>query len=250
MNLSSSGLLLAVIWFCSQSLSAESMDLVRDEDYIPFQVELIEEVDTEFGLLRKGERMVIIRPAGTDSIRVEIPRKGILTLPAGVTNLSEEIKQTKESENPNMRLDPRMSFFLANRVVTGESNWQDILPPNVLYASSRWILLYGDARSEATKQAVIAASEYYGALEQSEKTATIFVYMDVPGSKAAIQRLADTVAPTIQCMPGYLSQGYSHSLDHIGKDAELPLLVELASSGRILHKVSGIEQITMWLQQR
>jgi hypothetical protein len=142
-----------------------------------------------------------------------------------------------------------MSFFLANRVVTGESLWQNILPLNSLHASDRWILLYGNAKTEETKQAVIAANRHYENLSSEARSRTVFVYMDVPGDKTAVQQLADSVRPKIQCMPGYLSRGYSSSFDHLGKEDELPLLVEVASSGRILDRVNGVEEVTNWLSK-
>jgi hypothetical protein len=231
-----------------QLLSASSIDLIQDEDYIPFQAMLTQDIDAEQGPLRQGERIVVIRPISKNTVHVEVPRKGFHTLHVDVTNLVEEIKARKNSKDPNFRLDPRMSFFLANRVVTGESAWQHVLRTDLIFTAERWILLYGDAQKESAKQAVVAASDYYSKLDPELREKTIFVYMDVPGNKAAIQELANTTQPTIQCMPGYLSRGYSRSFDHLGQDTQLPLLVELASSGRVLHQVESLEQVVAWLE--
>lgn len=248
LNRTSLYLSLIILSLLNQSLNAESTtDLIRDEDYIPFYAELQKEIVTEVGSLRSGERVVVLRPIDDDRIRVDVSRKGTASLPLDATNLAAEIKRAKHTDDPNIKLVPRMSFFLANRVVSGGSGWQNPIPGEMVYAAKRWILLYGDAEVDSTKVAVAAASEFYNTLPDHVRKQTVFVYMDVYGKKAAIQNLAEQLKPSIHCMPGYLSRGYSKSLDHINNDLEFPQLVEVASSGRILDQISGTEEITNWL---
>lgn len=251
MNLYSRNLLCS-LWTCIvtfQGLWANNVDLIRDESLIPFYAELNQAVETDTGALSGGERVVVIRPETPGSVRVEAPRKGIFTLPVEVTNLAEEIEHAKNADASNVRQVPRMSFFFANRIISGESGWQDPVHADMIYACKRWIILYGDANKESTKSTVIAASKYYETLAPAEQELTLFVYLDVPGDKVAIQELADAIAPKIHSMPGYLSKGYAKSLDQIEAGAEFPQLVEVASSGRILERANGLEAVMAWLNR-
>lgn len=226
----------------------DSADRFPGEDYIPFYVEIVQDYETEQDTLKKGSRAVVLRPVSATQLRVSIARTGTFTLPASVTNVSEEIARLQSSDDPNLQIVPRMSFFLANRIVSGESGWLNPIRYETLNASSRWFLLYGDASDDATTESVIAASKFYDALEPAERAKTAFVFMDIPGNKKAITKLADTTQPSIQCMPGYLSKGYAESLDHIDRNQAFPQLVEVASSGRIIRHISGSEAICAWLQ--
>ena len=251
MNLYSKDVLRSLLTciFMFQVLWADDVDLIRDEALIPFYAKLNQMVETEVGSLAEGERVVVIRPENCESVRVEVPRKGIVTLPVEVTNIAAEIERAKNTDASNIRQVPRMSFFFANRIISGESGWQNSLHADMIYAFTRWVILYGDASQESTKSAVIAASQYYEALAPAEQATTLFVYLDVRGNKVAIHQLADTVAPKIHSMPGYLSKGYAKSLDQVEAGAELPQLVEVASSGRILERVNGLEAIMAWLNR-
>ena len=242
--------MLIIAFFSLSNLVAEDCgNLIQDEDFIPFHAIIEKEIETELGALKKGERVVVIRPIDAETIRVNVPRKGFLTLPLNATSISFEIERAKNTEDPNYRIVPRMSFFLANRVMSGESSWQDLVHGGMVYRCKRWILLYGNAEMEATRSVVAAANEFYKNLNDSERKETIFVYMDVPGNKKAIQELAEDLSPSIQCMPGYLSRSYSKSLDHINQNLKLPQLVEVASSGRMICQLHGQEQILDWLQK-
>lgn len=251
MNLYNKNVLRSLLsWMlASQALSARNVDLVRDEALIPFYAELNQIVETEAGTLAKGERVVVIRPESHESVRVEAPRKGIITLPVEVTNLTAEIERAKNADAYDFKQVPRMALFLANRIVSGESLWQHVIPADVIYSCERWVMLYGDASTEATKSAVVAASKCYEGLSLAEQKTTMFVFLDVFGNKSAIQQLANSVQPKIHTMPGYLSKGYARSLDHIEADSELPQLLEVAPSGRILSRANGLEVIIASLDQ-
>lgn len=243
----------SLYYFCFSVLSVfafaeDSADRFPGEDYIPFYVEIVQDYEVGTETLKKGSRAVVIRPVSATQLRVSVARTGTFTLPATVTNVHEEIACLQNSDDPNLRIVPRMSFFLANRIVSGESGWLNPIRYETLNASSRWFLLYGDASDDATTESVIAASKFYDALEPAERANTTFVYMDIPGNKKAITKLADTTQPSIQCMPGYLSKGYVESLDHIDRNQVFPQLVEVASSGRIIRHINGSDAICAWLQ--
>lgn len=218
-------------------------DRFPDEDFIPFYVELTQDYQAEQANLKKGTRAVVLRPVGSTRLRVSISRSGTFTIPASASNVHEEIERMQGSDDPNLRIVPRMSFFLGNRIMTGESGWQNPLRNDVINAASRWFLLYGNAKDAETSEAVSTASKFYNALTAAERARTVFVYMDLPGNKEAIAKLADAMEPSIQCMPGYLSKGYSKSLDHIELNQEMPQLVEVASSGRVLRHVKGLDAV-------
>jgi len=245
-----------ILTFCISFLvthfanAAASIDLMVDEDWIPLYVELNTKIDTEIGTLHPKERVIVLRPLTKDTIRVDVPRKGITTLPMEVTNLSAEIEHLKNSKDSRVTIVPRMALFLANRVASGVSMWQDIVPAEEVYSTKRWMLLYGDATEASTREAVVAANEYYARLPDEVKETLLFVYMDVAGDKVAIKDLAESANPKIECMPGYLSKGYSQSFDHLAKGKNLPQLVEVASSGRILDQVTGIDEIINLLERK
>ena len=244
-------LTLLVLFQVTSLFAAEDAqeDLFPDEDLIPFYVEIVEDFESEVGLLQKGDRVVVVRPIGADHLRVNLSRKGTTTVPSRVTNVTAEISRIKRGEDVNLKIVPRMSFFLANRVMSGESEWQNPVPGDVINTSKRWFLLYGDAREPATREAVRAASGFYDSLQPSERAETVFVYMDVPGNKEAIRELAESINPSIQCMPGYLSRGYAKSLDQLNPREALPQLVEVASSGRMKRHILGAEAVKNCLQR-
>lgn len=243
-----------VYYFCLFTLSfiagAETQKAQRfpDEDYIPFYAELTQSYATDQGVLKKGTRAVVLRPVGATQLKVSISRLGTFTLPAMVTDVHEEIERLQDSTDPNLRTVPRMSFFLANRIMSGESGWQDPVRSEVINATSRWLLLYGDASHPETSAAVVAASKFYDNLLPEERAKTVFVFMDIRGDKQAIAKLAATTRPSIQSMPGYLSKGYSKSLDHLDLNQAFPQLVEVASSGRIIHHAKSPEAVRAWLE--
>lgn len=228
--------------------AADRIDLIADEDWIPLHAELTAELDTDIGTLYPGERVVVLRPLTKDTVRVDVPRKGVTTLAVEATNLSVEIENLKSVKDIRVRIVPRMSLFLANRVASGVSMWQDIVPAEKVYSTKRWLLLYGDATQAPTREAVVAANKYYASLSDEVKETLLFVYMDVPGNKSAIQDLAEYSNPKIDCMPGYLSKGYSQSLDHLVAEKDLPQLVELASSGRVINEAVGVAEIIDFLK--
>lgn len=238
----------AICFFQHILLASVEIDLIHDEDYIPFYAILEKAVDTDIGRLDTGQRVVVIRPVDSSHIRVNVSRKGTTTIPVDVTNLASEISKIKGNMVPNLEIVPRMSFFIANRIVSGESNWKITLRGDRVKKYKRWILLYGDASLEFMPEVVSAASDHYNKLSDADREITLLVYMDVTGVKKSIQELADMVHPSIQCMPGYLSQAYARSFDHIDDDSGLPQIVEVASSGRILHHAAGVAEVKKWLQ--
>ena len=238
--------------FCGYQLAATAseIDIIQDEDYIPFYAHLEHEIDTEVGRLELGQRVVVIRPVDSSHVRVDVSRKGTATIPVSATDLASEMEKIKSKAVPNVELVPRMSFFLGNRIVSGESNWKVTLRGDRVKQYKRWILLYGDALNESIDNIISIASEHYNDLPDVERDQTLFVYMDIVGNKKSIQDLASRIQPSIQCMPGYLSQAYSRSFDHIDFDRELPQIVEVASSGRLLDSANGTDGVKAWLQDK
>jgi hypothetical protein len=251
MKLHNISFLFCIIFFITTSARADvGIDVIRDEDYIPFQAIMQRDWHTQDGSLLAGERVVVLRPLSSDSIRVDVARKGIFTLPVDATDVCLEIDRAKKSTDSNFKLIPRMALFLTNRMISGESGWQNPLPIERVYAFDRWILLYGDANTEDTRAAVTKAIDFYSSLPENECIQTALLYMDVVGNKAAIQLMAEELEPSIQCMPGYLSKGYTGSLDHINADHGLPQLVEVASSGRIIDRVEGLQAVDGWFDKQ
>lgn len=238
----------SLLLITTQVRAENAVDLIRDEDYLPFYTVMNRAVVTEDGSLSVGERVVVLRPMTATSLRVDVPRKGVFTVPIEATDVEAEIDQAKQSTAQGVPLVPRMALFLTNRMISGESGWQNTLPVEHVHAFKRWILLYGDAQTEATHSVVSMASEYYQLLPQQERARTAFLYMDVAGNKAAIQQMAETLEPSIQCMPGYLSRGYARSLDQMDVSRALPQLIEVAPSGRILDHAIGVLAVRNWLE--
>lgn len=214
------------------------------EELLPFQAELTQDFlpEDKSVKLEKGTLFIILRPLDNDLLLVEFPRKGVYKISPSITNVSDYVKKAEENEKTNGRV-PRMSYFLANKIISGESGWQYPLRSETVNRFSRWILLYGDSTEESTIVAIKCADNYYRELSDEGRTRTTLIYMDTNGDKAGIQSIADTLKPSIQSMPGYLSRGYSKSLAHIDDLEQLPVLVETKSSGRIVSKREGLEQI-------
>ena len=90
--------MLIIAFFSLSNLVAEDCgNLIQDEDFIPFHAIIEKEIETELGALKKGERVVVIRPIDAETIRVNVPRKGFLTLPLNATSISSEIERAKNT---------------------------------------------------------------------------------------------------------------------------------------------------------
>lgn len=227
--------------------------IIDDEDYLPFMVELTEDyLPSEADqALSAGLRVVIVRMENDQVMVVDVPRRGVFKIPAVVTNAEVEIERTKSlsrNSDGNFLLVPRMAMFLANRVVDAETKWEYPVRSHIVNRMQNWYLLYGYSGDADTAEAIRMASNFYSSLPEIERKKTLFVYMDIEGNKAGIQSYYDTLKPSIQTMPGYLSKGYTKALSHVNVDSDsTPLLVHVASSGRILSKHIGLEEIESYL---
>ena len=225
-------------------------DLIRDEDFIPFYAHIESEFVSSVGKLEVGERVVVIRPVDERSVLVEASRKGHFIIPVENTDLRREIEKARSTiaDGEFTKMIPRMAFFLTGRLISGESKWSRRMPTEEVYDFNRWILLYGDGASQSARVALNAANAYYSSLSEVEREHIALVYMDVSGSNPIIRTLAEEIGPSFQCVPGYLSVGYTESFDHLSGD-NLPQLVEVASSGRILARAEGADAVKDWLER-
>lgn len=224
---------------------------IEDEDYLPFMVEITEEYlpNGAEQALSEGQRVIVIRMENDQVMVVDVPRRGVFKIPAEVTTAVVEVEKTKalsQRSDGNFILVPRMAMFLANRVVDAETEWEYPVRSHIVNRMQDWYLLYGHSEDADTGEAIRMASEFYSALPEVERQKTMFVYMDIEGNKPGIQSYYDTLKPSIQTMPGYLSKGYSKVLNHVNGDS-VPLLVHVASSGRILSKHVGLGEIESFL---
>ena len=227
---------------------------LEDEDYLPLMIEMTEDYLPSGAeeTLSEGQRIVVIRMENDQAMVVDVPRRGVFKIPADVTNASVEIDRTKglsKRHDENFLLVPRMAMFLANRVVDAETKWEYPVRSHIVNLMQNWYLLYGHSDNAETAKAIQMASDFYFALPQAERKKTLFVYMDIEGNKSGIQSYYDTLKPSIQTMPGYLSKGYTKALSHVN-GASAPLLVSVASSGRILSRHVGLEEIESFLSDK
>lgn len=232
------------------SLFAEIDKLLslEDEALLPFHAELVTDFLPEGAheKIPSGFRFTILRMEN-GLVVADFSRRGIFKIPITLTNIEVALKLIKEEKakgNVNRVEVPRMAMFLANRIISGETGWNYPIRSDTVNKMNRWYLLYSSSTNlETTEAAIEIADNYYKVLPSEIRSKMAFVYMDPSGNKKAIQGLYKSLEPTIQSMPGYLSSGYSKALGHIESQEELPLLIELASSGRILSKHSGLDAI-------
>ncbi|MGZ0656758.1 hypothetical protein ACWPKS_14225 [Coraliomargarita sp. W4R72] len=239
-----------LIFFNISFLRAEIT--LADERYLPFTVELTADYtpEGESKPLPQGFRCVVLRMDESGRLLVDFSRRGTFSIPIEVTNAEIAVAASKESARTNtgnVVMIPRMAMFLANRIVTAEKDWEYVLRSDVVNTMTDWYLLYGSSDDLETAKSIEVASAFYSSLPDEQRKKTAFVYMDIEGNKSGIQAYYDTLKPSIQAMPGYLSSGYSKSLAHVGTQDHLPLLVQVASSGRILAKHSGVSDIRAFL---
>jgi hypothetical protein len=220
-----------------------------DERFLPFELYLTEAyqpVGFDY-TIDAGTKFVLIRREG-DSLVAEFSRKGVFKVPIDSTDAALQVELIKKGDTSV--IVPRMALFLANRIISGETNWTHPYRSKEVNVMNRWFLLYGQANEASTREAIELADHYYRQLSEDERAVTAFVYMDVAGDKKGIQLIADELEPAIQAMPGYLSRGYSRSFSHLNEDEELPVLVELQSSGTVIDKRIGVAAISDYLKAR
>lgn len=234
------------------AFSALAEITLEDEDYLPFMVEMTSDYtpEGEEKPLPKGFRCVVLRMEDNQALLVDFPRRGIFSIPADTTNAAAGVEASKNAKiqgGSNYFAIPRMAMFLANRIVSAESEWEFVLRSDVVNTMSHWYLLYGNSNDAETARAIEVASEFYSSLSNEERAKTLFVYMDLKGNKPGIQEYYDTLQPSIQAMPGYLSRGYCKSFAHVQENDDLPVIVHLSSSGRMLAKETGLNGIEAFL---
>ena len=239
------------LWFFIAAFgfsTGNGFDLLEHEDWIPFYVELSEGISVEGTEIAAGTRAIAIRPIGRDALLLDVSRKGLFVVDIQSTNVREQIEALQARSPTHMKRNPRMSYFFMNRLMTGSSNWQDPLGTEKIIQFSRWLLLYGSSDEDNTAAAIRLASDFHRNLPAEEREETALVFFDIAGDKESIQELSEQLNPTILCMPAYLSRGYVKTLNHIQEQAEVPQLVEVANSGRIIAQVNGLEAIHGFLE--
>lgn len=243
-------LAISILFSANSKLIAEQGQ--SDENFLPFYAELTQEFSPEDKSIKleKGERFIILRPLDNELLLVEFPRKGTYKVPYSLTNVEKYIREAKANYEATGLVAPRMSYFLANKIISAESGWLYPMRFEQVNGFSRWILLYGDSKEDSTLEAIKVADVYYDSLGEKNRSKTALVYMDITGNKTRIQFIADTLKPSIQSMPGYLSRGYSKNLAHLSEEDEFPVLVETQSSGRIVSKCSGLEEINDFFKKQ
>lgn len=226
----------------------------EDEIYLPFQAKLTQSFlpnNDSSKELQAGERFIILRPVDDGLLLAEFPRKGTYKISPSITDVNDLIIDAKKSmEKENAVLTSRMNYFLANRIISGETGWKYTLQEAELREVTRWILIYGDSAEKSTIKAIKLADAYYVSLSDKEREKLALVYLDPTGNKTNIQSIADTLKPNIQSMPGYLSRGYSKSFAHLNDVEKFPFLVELETSGRIVSKHEGFRKIKTFFKKR
>ena len=235
------------------AFSALAEITLEDEDYLPFMVEMTSDYtpEGEEKPLPKGFRCVVLRMEDNQALLVDFPRRGIFSIPADTTNAAAGVEASKNAKvqggsNPCCN-SSYGDVSRHNRIVSAESKWEFVLRSHVVNAMSDWYLLYGNSNDAETARAIEVASEFYSSLSNEERAKTLFVYMDLKGNKPGIQEYYDTLQPSIQAMPGYLSRGYCKSFAHIQENDDLPVIVHLSSSGRMLAKETGLNGIEAFL---
>ncbi|MDQ8207730.1 hypothetical protein QEH52_09430 [Coraliomargarita sp. SDUM461003] len=232
-----------------QVLSASIFSEAKEAS-LPFYAKLVEDYTPENGdrVIPADTRFVLIRPLDDGKLLAEFPRVGHYELSLEQTNVQAEIERERNTDNvPNM---PRMAYFLANRIMTGESVWQNPLRQEDVVETQNWFLLYGDSSEPELLEAVLRLDGYYRSLDETSRKVTVAVYLDTAASKAGIQAIADSVKPSIQAMPAYLSAGYCKSFQHYSASDEMPVLVEVSSSGRVLSKAAGLDAIQAFVADK
>jgi hypothetical protein len=237
--------LLLLFCICLQSWAEQQS---YNEDLLPFKTEFKKDYTVDnTTTITAGTRCIILRPVGIDQLLIEIPRRGVFEVPLSSTNVGAAMADSELTEE--LRAVPRMSYFFANRIISGESGWQYPVRTEVVTLFNRWIIIYGNSNEPLTLEAIRCADTFYQSLVERERKETSIVYMDPSGSKGGIQKIAERLEPSIQSMPAYLSKGYSKTLQHLEDDLSMPVLVEVKSSGRIVERVVGVKEICSFLGQ-
>lgn len=239
--------IIALILLVSLQHNVPANIIREDENRIPFYALLTENLTLpdQDKVLKAGLRFVVIRPVGEEMVLGNFSRLGTYKVPIGITDIPESVIEARSRAGG--KVVPRMAYFLANRIVPGEGGWQHAMRSDDVNKFERWILIYGDSSDALTIQAIESASEAYAEMPDEARSKLCVVYIDITGDKTGIQKIADTLNPAIQAMPGYLAKGYCKSFQHIAAEDKMPLLVEVESSGRIVRKISGLDKMNPFL---
>lgn len=221
-----------------------------EENLIPFQAHLTSDF-TPPGVVQAipaGFRFVVLRPLDGGMVLGEFPRRGNYAVDLDRTDIMQNLIGA-DGVLANSTVVPRMSYFFANKIVSGNSNWLNPLRSDVVNKYSRWIIIYGNSDEPQTLDAIEAANRYYSQLSTEDRAQILVVYMDPLGNKANLKSIAEQLTPSIQTMPGYLSKGYSKTLAHFEAEDSMPVVVEVQSSGRVISKQVGLDQVQNYFRK-
>ncbi|MGJ8638846.1 MAG: hypothetical protein ACSHYA_05595 [Opitutaceae bacterium] len=238
----------ALLVLCLNVLTAGMSDV--EENRMPFHAHLTDDftpADEEKAIL-EGFRFVVLRPLDDGWVLGDFPRRGIYPVELEKTDIRENLIAA-DTNGDSANCVPRMSYFFANKIIGGESDWLMPQRSETVNKYTRWIVLYGNSEAPESLDAIEIADAYYKKLSVDERARTAVVYMDPLGDKENLLSLAERLKPSIQSMPGYLSRGYSRTLKHYDTEDALPVLVEIQSSGRVLSKHVGLAAIDAYFAE-
>lgn len=238
--------------FLSILISLSGVELTDEEEQrLPFFGNLIEDFQPSDAskMIGEGTRFILLRPLNDGYLLADFPRIGVYPVAIDSTDVMQNLAGVETQNVPNKYV-PRMSYFFANKIISGESGWQLPLRSHIVNKFSRWIILYGRSDEIETKEAVWQADQFYRELSTEERDQTCLVYLDPLGNKQNINAIAEEFTPLIQSMPGYLSRGYCHTLFHLDDNSTLPVVVELLSSGRVVSRHEGLGEIRTYFVEK
>ncbi len=228
--------LFLLLVFASVPLFADDVN----EDYYPFSARLTAEVRVGDAVppLAAGTPFVLVR-VEDDVAVIDVSRRGVFRVPVASTDIIDLTRDAMRKDADDAPETSRMAAFIGNKLLAADSGWRDRLPMPTALKFRTWIFLYADASAPETADVVRAAEAFYSGLDAAARETTALVFMEIHGSKAGIQAVADARRPSFQAMAGYLSRGYTASFAHLDEPSAVPALVAVNAAGRVLARHVG-----------
>lgn len=216
---------------------------IPDSDlaFVPYYADLEESIEVSGKQINEGTRFIIIRVEG-DEVLANFSRKGIHRVELSKTNIKNLLLEQKKLNQPTSRL----TYFVGNKIVSGESNWKNLIHINEVKKYDEWVILYAASSHPNIKHWL---SKFNKVSENTKERFPnkLFLYIDTEGHQKNLDLLGNELDLSIATLPWYLSKGYVKGLGHLTEEVEFPAIAVVYSTNNVKSVHSGNESVINYL---
>ena len=215
--------------------------LDSDLAYVPYYANLEESIEVSGKQIKEGTQFIIIR-VEDDQVLANFSRKGIHAIELSKTNIKKLVLEQKKLKQPSSRL----AYFIGNKIVSGESDWKNLIHIDEVKKYDEWVILYA-ASSHPDIKDWLSKFNHVSENTKEHFPNKLHLYIDTEGHQKNLELIGNELDLSIATLPWYLSKGYVKGLGHLILEDELPAIAIIHSTNNIKSIHSGYESVINYL---